>query len=217
MKINNIAFIFGVILFRYIDISGQEIRGGIELEHEFTDKIETCFQFQLRNSLENNANIVNQTVSQINIEYSPVNNLEISGTYRYTHEIKDENKIPEFNNEDKHRISADISYKTKKLSKDVLINNRFRYQYSIHKDGNEKYYLRNKLKCKYKFTKKVFPYAAIEPFYSINKKTINTFRLYLGSEFNLPRNNINLYIINELSTTNTRYTVYHIIGFSYKL
>lgn len=219
MKVKKITFIIGIFFFCYYEVSAQEIRGGVELEYGFIDKVETEFQFQLRNCMRNNSHIINQGIVQTAIEYCPVQCLNISCAYRYTTGIKKDNENAGINNniEGKHRITTDISFKIKDLFKDAKISNRIRYQFSVKERDTQKFYLRNKLKCEYKLAKKVSPYAALEPFYSIEKNCIKTFRLYIGGEFELLRNTIDIYIINELSSKNEQYSSYRIVGLSYKL
>lgn len=207
-----LLFFFSVVL------TAQEIRSGIEFDRNILPKLETEVKFQLRKVPESADYFFNSCIVQVNLGYEFIAGFRLAGTFRYTGFAKEDNDIPSIiNYQDKFRITSDLGYKSKKFQNNTRLCNRLRYQKSISSIHNNKSYVRNRLKCEYYLTKKTVPYIALEPFYSFESKQFDAYRLYVGSNFELVFNSIDIYIILELNTKNGRYSSYHCLGFTYKI
>lgn len=218
MRLYRIIQIFTLFLFTGFYGQAQELRGGVEWERKFKPKIETELKFQLRKNFNNTLYSVNSSIFQANFGFEPINNLSLTGSFRYAGTMKaDDEKSGLENYEDKYRVAGDITYKIKKLIKNTQLSTRLRYQYSRKDIDKEDTYIRIRTKCEYKFTKRVVPYIALEPYYSIGERTWNTYRFYLGSEYKLLKNKIDVFLIVDVSERDSDLNTNKIIGITYKL
>jgi len=198
---------------------GQDLRAGIEWEYETMPGLKTEFKFQFRNFFNNHEAMKTKSLLQAKVIYEVIENLNLASSLRYAYFIGIQNQYekesPDSEYEGKLRLTFDINYKTGKLENDFKFSNRLRYQNTILED-KEKPYLRNKIECNYKITKNVKPFFAVEPFYNPGKKKIDTFRIYFGSDFEIFKKSIVVYLLYELKTKQENLCSYRIFGITYK-
>jgi hypothetical protein len=198
-------------------VNGQESRMGMKFEKQVSPKIYTAAKLETRDDIDGNLGFTGKSIFETDVYYKPIKNVSLGASFRYTAKIKikDEDEQQEFiSYEDKYRLTGDLKIKTNWLDSDIRFSNRLRYQYNISgKKDNQ--FIRNKVKCKYKLTKRVLPYLALESFYSVHNSNLQTLRLYLGSEFELIYNKVDAFFIFELNDEPDRYYTNQIIGFCY--
>jgi hypothetical protein len=194
----------------------QEFRGIIEYKDDLIPKIDYGIKLQFRNDLNNNS-LLDKTSLGANLEYELLKRLSVSGGFKYTFGVYNDNS--EFDNEffNKYRITTDIEYKTKKKAHDLRFSNQFRFQYNNTEHDKEKMLVRNKFKCNYLFTKKTTIYFALEPYYSLKKKAFTNFRVYEGNKFKVYGKTIDVFFIFQLNCKDSKFFSNQIIGFSYQL
>ncbi len=198
----------------------QELRLGVEYDKELLPKFKTGLQLQVRNNF-NSPGFFDRGLAQADLKYNLLNNIAFGVTLRYTGVFEEEDEENEeekgFGYGDRFRGTVDFTAKTNWINKEVRLSNRFRYQFSQRETKNKTFF-RNKVKCDYKMTKNVSSYIAVEPFYSIEDKAFDTYRLHLGSEFDLVYNEIEVYIIIEVVPPDGEAVqLSQFIGLSYKL
>jgi len=197
-------------LFACIGIAAQELRIGVDYKRMLPAKLEFTSKVQLRNIL-----IPQHTyyiVLQVGLEYEIFKNLSLAGTYRYslTPIGRSENFLKSLY--EKQRFTAEVEYKWPRFDNGIRLSYRLRYQHSATQKGKSKDYLRSRLQVDYKLTKELRPYIALEPYYRLGKNEINKFRLYLGSEINVVRTEIELSYIFEVKTHDDNGWTSHMIG-----
>ena len=204
------------LLLTSLGIAAQELRIGVDYDRMLPAKFEFTSKVQLRNILiPQNTYYV---ILQVGLQYEIFENLSLAGTYRYSliPTEKSENLLESL--DDKRRYTVEVKYKWPRFDNGIRISYRLRYQHSATHEGKNKDYLRSRLKVDYKLTKELRPYIALEPYYRLGKNEMNRIRLYLGSEINVVRTEIELSYIFEFYThdDNGAWTS-HMIGLFLKL
>lgn len=197
-------------------INAQELRSGVEYNHEWFNKVESDIKLVAVNNLETSQGILNGSFLQTGLAYNIIKPLTVSGAFRYIAERNTENKEQGNNIESKYRITADLSIKSKRFSNDTRLSNRTRFQYNIDADGIVEKELRNRLKLSYKFNKNMQPYIAIEPYYGLSDSEIEKIRFYLGSEIELFKNEISVFTIIEIKESRGDVSTHQILGLIYQ-
>jgi len=199
-----------------LGIAAQELRIGVDYKRMLPAKLEFTSKVQLRNIL-----IPQNTfyvILQVGLEYEIFETLSLAGTYRYSliPTGKSENLLESLG--EKQRYTAELEYKHPRFDNGIRLSYRLRYQHSAIHEGKSRDYLRSRLKVDYKLTKELRPYIALEPYYRLGKNEMNRIRLYLGSEINVVRTEIELSYIFEVKThdDNGNWTS-HMIGLFLKL
>lgn len=192
----------------------QEFRFGAEYERILVPRLETALELQLRNNLEDTDSPVDNMLTQFSAGYKAFDWLTISGTYRYMLSRDDEDDS-HFGDLDKHRLTADLSLKTKRFGNDVRLSLRTRYQYT-QTEGKQKVYMRNRLKLKYTVNKRASVYTALEPYYSFEHNELSTTRIYFGSTFEILKQEFDAYMILELTPDKKKGNIYRIGGIGYR-
>ena len=209
--------LLGALLLNGFLTSGQEGRMGVKFEKEVLPKIYTAAKIEARDVINGYLDFAGKGIVETEIYYKPIKNMSLSTSIRYTAEIetKNENESQEYTSyDDNYRFTSDLKIKTNWLNSDIRFSNRLRYQYNLSKKKDTQI-IRDKIKCKYKLTKSVLPYLAFESFYSIYNSDIQTWRLYLGSEFELIYNKVDVFFISELNDKTDMHYTNQVIGFCY--
>jgi len=217
MRTTLITLLMGFLVIFSRMVNAQELWVGVELEKQILPRIKTQAKLQLRNDIDNNSTFIDESIIQTYVDYKLFKNVTIGASFRYAIKIENFNDQAAFKSYDeKYRLAADLKYKSNWLNNDIRISNRLRYQYNpSHK--NDKQFVRDKIKCNYKLTKRAIPYLALETFYSIYDETMQTIRLYIGNEFELIYNKLDVYFIFEINEQDHNYQSYQVIGVNYVL
>lgn len=198
-------------------VNGQECRMGMKFEKQVSPKIYTAAKLETRDVIDGNLGFTGKSIVETDVNYKLIKNVSLGASFRYTAkiEIKDEYEQQKCTSyEDKYRLTGDLKIKTNWLNSDIRFSNRLRYQYNLSKK-KDKQIIRNKVKCKYKLTKRVLPYLAFESFYSVHNSNFETCRLYLGSEFELKYNEVDVFFMYELNNETDMLYTNQVIGFCY--
>jgi hypothetical protein len=174
---------------------GQEIRLGINYERSILPKLEIDGKAQLRKIIEQPHSWY--SIVQAGLAYEFLKRVTVSGAVRsYTaFHVHDEILNDEIN--EKLRYTADLKVKTGRLSNGLEIRNRLRYQHSAFLEDGDKNYIRDKLSIHYKLSEGMQPVIAFEPFFLIDDRKIRKIRIYMGSEFAMLNNELELCFIIE--------------------
>ena len=204
------------LLLNSLGIAAQELRIGVDYDRMLLTKLEFRSKVQLRNIPIPQSTFYG--ILQVGLEYEIFKTLSLAGTYRYslTPNTMGEKLLESI--EDKMRYTAELKYRHPRYDNGIRISYRLRYQHSASHEGKSKDYLRNRLKVDYKLTKELRPYTALELYYMLGKYEMTRLRLYLGSEINVVRTEIELSYIFETKThdDNGSWTS-HMIGLFLKL
>lgn len=149
----------------------QELWTGITLRVKPAKKLTAELEQQFR--FNNGINALNTTFTEIGLGYDITKRLGVKAAYRNTYktgELRVDN--------DKQRLSAEITYDMGSDETQFILSYRFRYQVARETGNSENPdrddYIRNRINLDYNLTKRVQPYVATEIFYKLNQN--NEFR-----------------------------------------
>ena len=204
-----------LLLFLSSGLSGQEYRMGVEYGQKLIKHLYADGKFEVRN-LQQEASTFNSMV-QLGFSYELFDDLKLSTAVRYglgENDPDDEEFEGDYSS--KWRYTGDIKYKTKRFDNDIRFDQRFRYQLVAEPGDESKNYLRYQAKADYKLTNNVRPFVGIEPFYSLTNSKVSALRLYTGGNFEVFKNEIELYLIAEVLNKKSGLQTNYIMGIAYK-
>jgi len=205
-------FIYVLSFLYALNCSAQELRLAVEHEGDLFKGFEYELKLMTVDDL-SSPNLFNNLSIDGGLQLKLSKKISIGAGYRYSADLSqsEERTTDEF--ESKRRINFDCKYKNKSWIDNVKFSNRLRYQLKF-KDGKSKFYLKNKVKFDYKFSKKTKPYLAFEPNFDLQKKEFKVLRVYGGSVFKIIKNKVDVYLIYELNKKAKLSSAY-ILGLSY--
>ena len=202
-----------MVLMIYLSTSAQEMRFGVGYEKNILPKLEIDGKVQLRKRI--NQSKAYYSIVQAGLAYDISENITVSGSFRYStapggfdEEINDDIN-------EKMRYTANFILGTKRFNNDIKIRNRLRYQHSVVISDDDRDYIRNKLIIDYKLTKRMKPYVAVEPYLLLEEQRLRKLRFYLGSEFELFSNELELCFIVEGKSKDGTISMFHAAGIHY--
>lgn len=209
------------VLFFISSSSAQQndfgVWGSIAVTHKFSRKLSATIEEQFRFN-QNASNLV-QYFTDAGLEYSISKKFKVALCYRfinsdqYTYYSK------------RHRLYADLSYKTKSSRLQLLLRTRLQeQQQDIHSSEHGRipaWYSRNKITAKIDLNKKYSPYVSAELFYMISAPNedggiIDKMRYAAGVEYEFNRvHAIDLYyLIQQDKNVNDPLTDF-VVGLGY--
>ena len=136
----------------------------VAVQHKFTQKLSATVEEQFR--FNRNAASIAQYFTDAGIEYSLTKKFRVALCYRFTNNSKDTYYSK------RHRLYADLSYRMKFSSLQLILRTRLQEQQEdIHSSETgyiPSWYSRNKLTVKFDLGKKYTPYLSAEMFYRIS-------------------------------------------------
>jgi len=160
----------------------------VTLRHKFTQRIAVSLEEEFR--FNQNATAIAQYFTDASIEYELSKKLEIALSYRFT------NSFQQMYFSKRHRVYADLSYKTKYKQFQFQFRTRLQEQqqdiYSSETGSIPEWYSRNKLTVKFDLRRKYVPYVSAEMFYRIftpdqSSNFIDKWRYTIGAEYEFNR------------------------------
>jgi hypothetical protein len=164
------------------------IWAGITINHKFTRRLSATLEEQIR--LDQNATQINQYFTDASVEYSLSKKFKFALGYRFINNSRNTYYSK------RHRVYADLSFKTKFSMLQFIIRTRLQeQQQDIHSSETgyiPTWYSRNKFTVKLDLTKKYTPYATAEMMYLLKAPdvTINyieKWRYTAGVEYQFNR------------------------------
>ena len=209
---------YGIVLFMLlltVNLFGQEHRMGLEYEHKIIKHLKTDGKFEVRSLQQENLTF--NSMVQMGFSYEIIDDLKLGTTIRYSLGDDDADE-DEFLGDyaSKWRFTGDIKYKTNRFDNDIQIDQRLRYQLVTEPGDEAKNYMRYKLIADYELNNDVLPYVGIETYYSITNHKVKALRIYTGSEFEVFKNDIELYLIAEVLKKKDGLETNYIMGIAYK-
>ena len=209
------AYLF-LIAFR--TVGAQEIRGELEFEKDLGKHFEVGGTLGLRKNLTYSDHLVSHGIIQADAAYAPFRFLKFKTGARYAVSIdEDHDIVGVMDVEDKLRFTTDVLFESHRWDNDLKLSNRVRCQYMVYNSNKSETLWRNKLELDYKLTKHVNPYIALEPFYSFGEQELESFRLYLGADFEIFKHSFDFFVINEFEAFAEGFSLGQIMGFAVKL
>jgi len=192
---------------------------GVSLKHKFSQRFSATLEEQIR--LNQNAMAIAQYFTDASLEYSLSKKFKFAFGYRFI------NNFQQTYYSKRHRMYADLSYKTKFEKFQFILRTRLQEQQKDIHSSEVGYipdwYSRNKLTAKLDLTKKYMPYASAEMMYLIKapNATVNyieKWRYTIGVEYEFNReHSLDIYyLIQRDRMINDPITLYAVsIGYAY--
>jgi hypothetical protein len=158
----------------------------------------------------------NSCLTQIGVEYKLGKRFDIGAAFRYT--FTEEATYLSKNSVDydnKNRLTFDLGTNLKRFDNELKIKNRLRSQMNINDDGDQKFFIREKITFDYKLSNLWSPYTSLELHYQLQKNEIKAYRLYFGSEVALDKHKLDFFYILE-ANINTNTEFFYVLGVAYR-
>ena len=161
---------------------------GVAVNHKFTQNFSATVEEQFR--FDHNATAIAQYFTDAGAEYSLSKKFKVSLSYRFANNYKK----TYFSK--RHRVSIDLSYKTKISKIQLMLRTRLQEQQADINSSDlghiPEWYSRNKLTAKLDLDQKYSPYLGVEAFYLISKPGddghfIDKWRYSAGVEYKFNR------------------------------
>lgn len=216
-----IAWVLLLGLFHFSPSSAQQndfgVWASVALKHKFSQKFSATVEEQLR--FGNNAGTLVQYFTDAGLEYSISKKFRVALCYRFTNGYRNTYYSK------RHRLYADLSFRTKYSRIQILLRTRIQeQQQDIHSSDNGRipvWYSRNKITSKIDLNKKYAPYLSAELFYLLSAPNeeggyVDKMRYSAGVEYEFNRvHAIDLhYLIQQDKNLNDPVTDF-VIGIGY--
>lgn len=190
-KLSTAGFIIFVLFFISSSAAQQNdfgVWGSIAVKHKFSQKLSATVEEQFR--FNQNAGVLAQYFTDGGLEYSISKKFKVALCYRFINS----NQYTYYSK--RHRLYADLSYKTKISRLQLLLRTRLQeQQQDIHSSEHGRipaWYSRNKITAKIDLNKKYAPYFSAELFYMISAPNedggiIDKMRYAAGVEYEFNR------------------------------
>jgi hypothetical protein len=164
------------------------IWAGVSISHKFTQRLSGTVEEQIR--LNQNATAIDQYFTDLSLEYSLSKKFKFAFGYRFI------NNFQQTYYSKRHRIYADLSYKTKFSMLQFILRTRLQEQqkdiYSSETGYIPAWYSRNKITTKLDLNRKYTPYASAEMMYLIKAPNVSInyiekWRYCFGVEYDFNR------------------------------
>lgn len=224
-KLRPLNFIAGLIILcsGSTPASAQQndfgIWASVAVSHKFTQQLSATVEEQFR--FNQNATEIAQYFTDAGLEYALTKKLKIAVSYRFI------NSYQQTYFSKRHRVYADLSYKTKYGRFQFVLRTRLQEQqqdiYSSEHGYIPAWYSRNKLTVKADLNKKYSPYLGVEAFYMISAPNtkgsfIDKMRYVAGVNYEFNREHALdfFYLIQQDKNVNDRVTDF-VAGVGYVL
>jgi len=164
------------------------IWAGVTIRHKFSQRFSASLEEQVRTY--QNSTAIAQYFTEAGLEYSLSKKFKVAAGYRFINN----NQLTYYSK--RHRVFADLSYKTKFSNFQIIFRTRLQEQQKDIRSSEMGYipewYNRNKLTLKLDLTKRYMPYASAEMMYLIKKPNteinyIEKWRYTFGVEYDFNR------------------------------
>lgn len=214
----------GSIIFVLFFISSSSARqndfgvwGSIAVKHKFSQKLSATVEEQFR--FNQNGGVLAQYFTDAGLEYSISKKFKVALSYRFINS----NQYTYYSK--RHRLYADLSYRTKFSRIQILLRTRLQeQQQDIHSSEHGRipaWYSRNKITAKIDLNKKYAPYLSAELFYMLSSPNddghiVDKMRYTAGVEYEFNRvHAIDLYyLIQQDKNVNDPITDF-VVGLGY--
>jgi hypothetical protein len=191
--------------------------GSVSIRHKFSQKFSATVEEQVRTF--QNSTAIAQYFTDASVEYSLSKKFKVAAGYRFI------NNYQQTYYSKRHRVYADLSYKTKFRKLQVILRTRIQEQQQDIQSSETgfipEWYSRNKLTAKLDLTRKYMPYASAEMWYLINAPNvtanyIDKWRYTFGVEYDFNREHSldAFYLIQRDRMINQPLT-YYAVGLGY--
>lgn len=197
--------------------SAQEYRGALSADFSLLPNLDAEAEIELRKVFYPGSYFNRTFQGKISYSWSPSWQTGLSYSYAIIDKDEEFSDDAEGESAEKHKISLDIGYETKRMDNDLKFSNRFRIQMSTLDDKKPKPYIRDRFMVDYRITKKFKPYIGVEPYFHLRQQKFKVVRFYLGSDVTLFGTDVDIYYIAEVKPVKYNSSATYILGIAVKL